>query len=68
MMTSVLVWWGRSRAGGVRLEAPYYAEVDVEEERASSAQCPRSHTGEAPELNVTHTIEHIKHKIYARPH
>ena len=59
-----LVWWRRSRAGGVRLEALYYAEIDAEKEGVLSAQYPRLHTGGAPEPNITQTIEHIKHEIY----
>ena len=52
----------------MRLEAPYYAEIDAEDEGVLSAQYPRLHTRGAPETIVTHTIEHTKHEIYVRPH
>ena len=48
----------------MRLEAPYYAEIDAEEERVF----PRLHKGMALETNVTHTIEHIKLGRYEIPH
>ena len=52
----------------MRLEAPYCAEIDAEDEGVLSAQYPRLHTGGAPETIVTHTIEHTKHEIYVRPY
>ena len=38
---------------GVRLEAPYYADIDAEEQGVLSSQYPHLHTVEAPEPNVT---------------
>ena len=67
-LRSILLWWRRSRAGSVRLKEPFYAEIDAEEDGVLSAQCPRLHTGGAPEPNVTHTIEYIKQKIIERHH
>ena len=54
--------------GGVRLEAPYYAEIDAEEQGVSSAQYPHVHTSWGSELNIQHTSGHIKHDIYVIPH
>ena len=48
----------------MRLEAPYYAKSDAEEQGLLSVQYPRVHTDGAPEPNVTHTIEQTKYEIY----
>ena len=52
----------------MRLEAPYYAEIDAEEKGVSSAQYPHLHTSWGSELHIQHTRGHIKHDIYEIPH
>ena len=46
----------------MRWKVLYYVETDAEEQGVLSAQYPHFHTGGAPEPNITHTIEHIKHE------